>query len=30
VQHQLKGSLTINSLRGTETIIEFPITITGT
>jgi two-component sensor histidine kinase len=29
VQHQLKGSLTINSQRGTETIIEFPIAGTG-
>jgi PAS domain S-box-containing protein len=25
VQHQLKGSLMINSLHGTETIIEFPL-----
>ncbi len=29
VQHQLKGSLTINSQRGTETIIEFPISRNG-
>ena len=30
VEHQLKGCLTINSLQGTETIIEFPIIIAGT
>jgi PAS domain S-box-containing protein len=30
VQHQLKGSLMINSHHGTEIIIEFPIMIAGT
>ena len=30
VQHQLKGSLMINSHHGTEIIVEFPIIIAGT
>jgi len=30
VQHQLKGSLMINSRQGTETIVEFPILLTET
>ena len=30
VQHQLKGSLMINSHHGTEIIVEFPIMIAGT
>jgi len=29
VQHQLKGSITINSGDGTEMIIEFPLTTAG-
>jgi two-component sensor histidine kinase len=29
VQHQLKGSLMINSHQGTEIIVEFPLSIAG-
>lgn len=30
VQHQLKGSLKINCRQGTETIVEFPLSLAGT
>jgi two-component sensor histidine kinase len=30
VQHQLKGSILINSKKGTEMVVEFPVTLVET